>query len=137
MEADPLPGELQWGEVLISIRYAPINPADIYSIQTGGAYGQEFVDPPFVAGHDGALPCPLHCKCIGVAAMSTCLRLNVTFMFTAGIAVVMKVGPGVKSLHENDWVIPGKPHLGTWRSLAGEARPCHSTISLPASLHMV
>jgi hypothetical protein len=26
----------------------------------------------------------------------------------------------VKGLSENDWVIPMKPNLGMWRSLAGE-----------------
>lgn len=31
---------------------------------------------------------------------------------------VTQVGEGVKGLHENDWVIPFKPHMGTWRSLA-------------------
>ena len=29
-----------------------------------------------------------------------------------------QVGPGVKNLQENDWVLPFVPHLGTWRSLA-------------------
>ena len=31
---------------------------------------------------------------------------------------MVKVGPGVKNLQENDWVLPFMPHLGTWRSLA-------------------
>lgn len=35
-----------------------------------------------------------------------------------GLGVVMKVGPGVKNLVEGDWVVPLKPGLGTWRSLA-------------------
>lgn len=35
-----------------------------------------------------------------------------------GLGVVMKVGPGVKNLVEGDWVIPLRPGLGTWRSLA-------------------
>ena len=35
-----------------------------------------------------------------------------------GIGVVVKVGPGVKSLTENDWVLPFKPGMGTWTSLA-------------------
>ena len=34
-----------------------------------------------------------------------------------GLAVVVKVGPGVKFLSENDWVIPNKPAMGTWQSL--------------------
>lgn len=84
----PIPSELDWGHVLVSIRAAPINPADLYSIQTGGIYGAEpAVKPPFVPGHDG-------------------------------VGVVVKVGPGVKSLVEGDWVVPLAPHAGTWRSLA-------------------
>jgi len=35
-----------------------------------------------------------------------------------GVGVVVKVGPGVKNLSENDWVLPYKAALGTWRSLA-------------------
>ncbi|KAI7836141.1 hypothetical protein COHA_009971 [Chlorella ohadii] len=86
--AEALPQSLEWGEVLLSVRYAPINPADLYTIQTGGMYGpSDSVQTPFVAGHDG-------------------------------VAVVVKVGPGVKGLAENDWVVPLKPNLGTWRSLA-------------------
>ncbi|PRW34018.1 trans-2-enoyl- reductase [Chlorella sorokiniana] len=85
---EALPQSLEWGEVLLSVRYAPINPADLYTIQTGGMYGpSDAVQTPFVAGHDG-------------------------------VAVVVKVGPGVKGLAENDWVVPLKPNLGTWRSLA-------------------
>lgn len=34
----------------------------------------------------------------------------------------LQVGPGVKGLAENDWVVPLKPNLGTWRSLAGARR---------------
>ena len=35
-----------------------------------------------------------------------------------GLGVVVKVGPGVRNLSENDWVLPNKPSMGTWRSLA-------------------
>jgi trans-2-enoyl-CoA reductase len=34
------------------------------------------------------------------------------------IGVVMSVGAEVKHLKENDWVIPMKTGMGTWRSLA-------------------
>ncbi|KAK3283969.1 hypothetical protein CYMTET_8359 [Cymbomonas tetramitiformis] len=34
-----------------------------------------------------------------------------------GMGVVVKVGPGIKNLAENDWVFPFKPGMGTWRSL--------------------
>ena len=50
--AEDLPTELEWGQVLVSVRYAPINPADLYTVATGGTYGQESVKPPFVPGHD-------------------------------------------------------------------------------------
>ncbi|KAL4518427.1 hypothetical protein Ndes2437A_g04709 [Nannochloris sp. 'desiccata'] len=88
LRCEPIPMELEWGQVLVSIRAAPINPADLYTIQTGGLYGTEpAAQPPFVPGHDG-------------------------------IGVVVKTGPGVKSLVEGDWVVPIAPHAGTWRSLA-------------------
>lgn len=53
MALETLPKELEWGQVLVSMRYAPINPADLYSVWTGGMYGNEAVTPPFTAGHDG------------------------------------------------------------------------------------
>jgi len=89
LECEPIPQALEWGEVLVSIRAAPLNPADLYDVKTGGAHdnGSESLTTPFVAGNDG-------------------------------MGVVVKVGPGVKNLQENDWVLPFKPHLGTWRSLA-------------------
>ncbi|KAL6781389.1 hypothetical protein ACKKBG_A10960 [Auxenochlorella protothecoides x Auxenochlorella symbiontica] len=91
VEAEELPAELEWGQVLVSIRYAAVNPADLYTVATGGTYGQEHVSVPFVPGHDA-------------------------------VGVIVKTGPGVKGLQENDWVVPLKPFLGTWRSLlvAGE-----------------
>ena len=45
----------------------------------------------------------------------------------------VQVGPGVKGLSENDWVVPLKPFLGTWRSLAGGQRtlsPWHPPVYL-------
>ena len=90
LDAEPIPTELSWGEVLISIRVAPMNPGDLYTLTTGGLYSssEDSVQPPFVAGHDF-------------------------------VGQVVKVGPGVsKNLLENDWVVPNKPNLGSWRSLA-------------------
>jgi trans-2-enoyl-CoA reductase len=84
---EPIPQALEWGEVLVSMRAAPVNPADLYDVQTGGGHEGESLKTPFVAGNDG-------------------------------VGVVVKVGPGVKNLQENDWILPFKPHLGTWRSLA-------------------
>lgn len=51
--AEPLPQELGWGQVLVSMQAAPINPADLYAIHTGGSYGADSITPPFVAGMDG------------------------------------------------------------------------------------
>lgn len=53
MAAVPLPEALEWGEVLISIRVAPINPADVYTASMGGNYGPDHRKAPYVAGHDG------------------------------------------------------------------------------------
>ena len=95
VDMEDLPPALEWGEVLVSMRMMPINPADLYTIQTGGLYG---LDPsqhassfPFCPGHDG-------------------------------VGIVLKNGPGVDGskheLREGDWVIPIRPNAGTWRSLA-------------------
>jgi trans-2-enoyl-CoA reductase len=77
-----IPPTLEWGEVLVNVRVAPINPADIDAKTL--ASRAKF---PFVAGSDG-------------------------------VATVVKVGAGVKSLNEGDWVLPYKAEMGTWRSLA-------------------
>ena len=53
MGAVPLPVALAWGEVLVSIRVAPINPADLYTASTGGQYGLDRRETPYAAGHDG------------------------------------------------------------------------------------
>jgi len=85
--SEPIPAELEWGEVLINVRAAPINPGDLYTVHMGGAGSADTIaKPPFIAGNDG-------------------------------LGVVVKVGPGVKNLSENDWVFPFKFGLGTWRSL--------------------
>lgn len=88
VDMQDIPAQLEWGEVLVSMRVMPINPADLYTIHTGGLYGNDPpVKVPFVPGHDG-------------------------------IGVVVKGGPGVKDVREGDWVIPLKSNMGTWRSLA-------------------
>lgn len=51
--SEPLPATLEWGEVLVTMQYAPINPADIYTVRTGGVYGNTQCALPFTAGHDG------------------------------------------------------------------------------------
>lgn len=52
VDSDPIPAELEWGQVLVSIRATPVGPADLYSVQTGGLYGGEApTEPPFIPGH--------------------------------------------------------------------------------------
>ena len=51
--SEPLAASLEWGEVLVSMQLAPINPADLYTARTGGMYGDAQSATPFVAGHDG------------------------------------------------------------------------------------
>ena len=50
---EPLAETLSWGQVLVSVRAAPINPADIHAMQSGGLYGDAAVAAPFIAGMDG------------------------------------------------------------------------------------
>ncbi|QDZ23160.1 trans-2-enoyl-CoA reductase [Chloropicon primus] len=50
---EPIPQALEWGEVLVSMRAAPLNPADLYDVQTGGPHGIEALKTPFIAGNDG------------------------------------------------------------------------------------
>lgn len=51
-----LPQALEWGDVLVNIRFAAINPADVYTAKMGGLYGSTKSKVPYIAGHD----------CIGV-----------------------------------------------------------------------
>ena len=52
-DLEALPAELEWGQVLVSLRAVPVNPADLHTIQTGGSYAGTRRQPPFVIGHDG------------------------------------------------------------------------------------
>lgn len=52
-DLEALPAELEWGQVLVSLRAVPVSPADVHTIQTGGSYGGSRRQPPFVIGHDG------------------------------------------------------------------------------------
>ncbi|KAI8471929.1 MAG: molecular chaperone [Monoraphidium minutum] len=89
LEAEDLPPELAYGEVLVVMLLAPVGPGDVYTAMMGGAYGHEAAGRvPFVAGHDG-------------------------------VGVVARVGPGVKgALAEGDLVAPSGPLMGTWRAAA-------------------
>ena len=50
---EALPPALEWGEILVGMRAAPVNPADQYIARTGGVYGHAKNAPPFLAGQDG------------------------------------------------------------------------------------
>lgn len=78
------------------MKYAAVNPADFYSVRTGG-YGFEKASFPHCCGHDG----------IGVV-------MKVTHERTSVAEDNAQVGPGVTTLFENDWVIPFKPFFGSW-----------------------
>eukprot|EP00798_Chlamydomonas_sp_ICE-L_P004162 gene4162-14262_t len=70
LDCVPSAAELEWGQVAVDIRYAPINPADIYSARLGGVYGSDCTAPPFVAGHDGVgiVSKPGDCVILNVAS---------------------------------------------------------------------
>ncbi|KAK3281133.1 hypothetical protein CYMTET_11062 [Cymbomonas tetramitiformis] len=53
LKSEAIPVELEWGEVLVNVRAAPINPGDLYAVQMGGAGSPDACKPPFVAGNDG------------------------------------------------------------------------------------
>ncbi|GIL48595.1 hypothetical protein Vafri_5076 [Volvox africanus] len=99
LESVPLVPELEWGQVLVAVKYAPINAADTYTARLGGVYGNDTAPKlPYVAGHDG-------------------------------VGVVLKVGPGVKSLSEGDPVLPLRPFAGTWATAAVWQE--HTLLKLP------
>ena len=87
LTSQPIPAALEWGEILVNIRAAPINPGDVAAVGAADAGAGGRPKPPFVGG-------------------------------SAAVAIVVKVGPGVKNVHENDWVLPFRPDMGAWRSLA-------------------
>lgn len=74
-------------QVLVNVRAAPMNPGDLYNVHMGGAGSPDAASKPPFVAGNDAL------------------------------GVVVKVGPGVKNLSENDWVFPFKQSMGTWRSL--------------------
>lgn len=47
------PAELEWGQVVVQMKYAPMNPADFYTVRTGGLYGFDKTECPLICGHDG------------------------------------------------------------------------------------
>lgn len=101
---EAIPKELEWGEVLVNIRAMPINPGDVYNVKMGAT--------PYSTEQDAP-------KLPFVAGND-------------GLGVVVKAGPGVKNLSENDWVLPYKASMGTWRALAAWREK--DVLKIPADL---
>jgi NADPH:quinone reductase-like Zn-dependent oxidoreductase len=53
MVGQSLPPELEWGQVYVEMLFAPVTPADVYTLRLGGVYDEDSREPPFVAGHEG------------------------------------------------------------------------------------
>lgn len=51
--SSPLPSELEWGQVLVKMSYAPIDAADSYVSMTGGSYGESSTSLPYTGGQHG------------------------------------------------------------------------------------
>ncbi|KAK9836271.1 hypothetical protein WJX81_001311 [Elliptochloris bilobata] len=92
VESEALPPALEWGQVLVHMQAVPMNPGDLAQCRLGGATGEEHQAPPFVPGQDG----------VGVV-VKACASPS--------------VGEGA-ALAEGDLVMPLRPNMGTWRSLA-------------------
>lgn len=50
---EAIPAELEWGRVFVSMRAAPISPADTYTMLMGGVYNDVTQSMPYIGGHDG------------------------------------------------------------------------------------
>ncbi|CEM15887.1 unnamed protein product [Vitrella brassicaformis CCMP3155] len=102
--------ELEWGEVLVNIRYAAVNPYDITLMAAGEdvlrSWHQDSTTSALPLGHTSA------------AYNYGTIAGDRTILGSEGVAVVEKVGPGVKDLREGDWVVPLKDTLGTWQVAA-------------------
>lgn len=114
VETTKIASTLQWGEVLVSVRVAPMNAHDIYEDHMSfitSNYGNNASDAnvhkdSMLNPRKGAFENNMNESNERKIPGSDCL------------ATVVKVGAGVKSLAEGDWVIPYVPNLGTWRTLA-------------------
>lgn len=114
VEARALPPEgLLWGQVLVSVRAAPVTMGDLYTIATGGAYGDE-------RAADAQLESERRGSAVNEDDEPRARLSSSSLPFVAGhdmIGVVEVVGPGVTALSQGDYVIPGRSFLGTWRTL--------------------
>lgn len=146
MVGQALPAELEWGQVYIEMLYAPVTPADMYTLRLGGVYDEDSKEPPFVAGHEGvavvlkvgrldanahecdagqagrqALHSVSHCQHPGCTQASLTTTLTVIFNMRLHVHVLClatQVGPGVTGLSEGDVVLPTAPLLGTFTQAA-------------------
>lgn len=117
--AEDLPAELEWGQVLLSVRYAPINPADLYTVTTGGTYGQESVKPPFVPGHDA----------VGVVVKVRCVFGGVgdNLLFNVWECIVIWV-PMSLALLEHSVCMHGNEESVVRPHFASRSLPIHKSI---------
>ena len=53
VSSSPLPSELEWGQVLVKMLYAPVDAADNYVSMTGGSYGETSTSLPYIGGQHG------------------------------------------------------------------------------------
>lgn len=53
VESEPLPAELEWGQVLLSMKYALVDAADAYTSLMAGTFSDVTVALPYTAGHHG------------------------------------------------------------------------------------
>ena len=88
--SEALPAALEWGEVLITLQLAPINPADLYTARTGGIYGDKQSTVPFVAGHDGVgVVTEVIQHCLHIACHCHLAR-NMADVFTQAIPTLLR-----------------------------------------------
>lgn len=111
VEATKIASTLQWGEVLVSIRVAPMNTHDIYDDQ------MSFISSNYASSDNKNVDGMLNPK-TGAFENNKDYSNERKIPGSDCLATVVKVGAGVKSLAEGDWVIPYVPNLGTWRTLA-------------------
>eukprot|EP00922_Rhytidocystis_sp_ex-Travisia-forbesii_P017584 GHVS01026202.1.p1 GENE.GHVS01026202.1~~GHVS01026202.1.p1 ORF type:complete len:833 (-),score=133.99 GHVS01026202.1:274-2772(-) len=100
--------ELEWGELLVNILFAPVNPYDITMLRLGEdllwSYHKEQPSDMMAAG--------------GGTVGGGTAEAGRNVLGSEGIAVVVGVGPGVKEAKEGDWVMPLRDNLGTWQTAA-------------------
>ena len=53
ISSGPIPSELEWGQVLVQMLYAPMDAADSYVSMTGGSYSGSSTPLPYTAGQHG------------------------------------------------------------------------------------